>query len=765
VPPKSSTPRDLEEVAGGRYRTYALSVIGSRALPDVRDGLKPVQRRILAIMWGQRLTASGRFRKCAKVVGDVMGALHPHGDSSIYEALVRLAQPFSSRVPLIEGAGNFGSLDGDPAAAMRYTECRLTPAAEDVLGDLGPEIVPHRPSYDGARLEPVVLPTRLPLLLLNGSIGIAVGVATSIPPHNPVELLDGLIALGDDPELDGARLAKLIPGPDFPTGGAIFESKERLGEIQETGRGAIRIRGEVREAGARRNIRTLHITSIPYGVDKSELVERLAELVGDRALSPLLDVRDLSTDDVRIQLEIRRDADPQQVLEFLYRRTPLMASFPVNLTCLRSGRVESGVPERAGLRTLLLDFLVFRGQVVRSRAAEERRRIRKRLHVLDGFAQTFDALDRILEIVRGSDGKADAARHIRAELPLDEEQTEAILELRIYRLARLEIRLIREEIEKRSVRLAALDALLENPEAVRAKVREELVELRERYRGLEPRRTRIEDPEGVPELDEDELMADEDVVVILSRDGWLQRQRDVKKGAPRMRQGDGVLAYAAGSTRAPRGPFASLGLAYTIRIAQVPATSGYGAPVQTLVQMRDGESIVSMLSLDARLVGDLDERPGEALPSHALALTRAGQALRFLLTPLRETSRRSGRMVARFRKEDTLLGVVPTEGEEALILVTRKGRTLVTAVEEVNLLTGPGFGVRAIRLAPRDEVLGFRVARRNESLVAVTPGGQRRHISQARFPASTRGRMGQLVNQSGFERVESEPEIPELPAA
>ncbi len=765
MPPKSSTPRDLEEVAGGRYRTYALSVIGSRALPDVRDGLKPVQRRILATMWGQRLTASGRFRKCAKVVGDVMGALHPHGDSSIYEALVRLAQPFSSRVPLIEGAGNFGSLDGDPAAAMRYTECRLTPAAEDVLGDLGPEIVPHRPSYDGARLEPVVLPTRLPLLLLNGSIGIAVGVATSIPPHNPVELLDGLIALGDDPELDGARLAKRIPGPDFPTGGAIFESKERLREIQETGRGAIRIRGEVREAGARRNIRTLHITSIPYGVDKSELVERLAELVGDRALSPLLDVRDLSTDDVRIQLEIRRDADPQQVLEFLYRRTPLMASFPVNLTCLRPGRVESGVPERAGLRTLLLDFLAFRGQVVRSRAAEERRRIRKRLHVLDGFAQTFDALDRILEIVRGSDGKADAARRIRAELPLDEEQTEAILELRIYRLARLEIRLIREEIEKRSGRLAELDALLENPEAVRAKVREELVELRERYRGLEPRRTRIEDPEGVPELDEDELMADEDTVVILSRDGWLKRQRDVKKGAPRMREGDEVLAYAAGSTRAPLVLFSSLGFAYTIRIAQVPATSGYGTPVQTLVQMRDGESIVSMLSLDPRLVGDLDDQSGEALPAHALALTRAGQALRFLLAPLRETSRRSGRTVARFRKGDSLLGVVPTEGEESLILVTRKGRVLVTAVEEVNLLTGPGLGVRAIRLAPRDEVLGFRVAKRNESLVALTPGGQRRHISEARFPASTRGRTGQLVNRAGFERVESEPEVPELPAA
>ncbi len=755
---------DLPEVATTRYRAYALSVILSRALPDVRDGLKPVQRRILATMWGQKLTSSGRFRKSAKVVGDVMGALHPHGDSSIYDALARMAQPFASRLPLVEGSGNFGSLDGDPPAAMRYTECRLSAAADHVLGELGPAIVPHVPSYDGARREPAVLPTRLPLLLVNGAIGIAVGVSTSIPPYNPVELLEGLVALLDDPDLDAAGLQRFVPGPDFPTGGVIHESAERLLRIHERGHGALRVRAGVEEVGVRRNVRTLHVTSIPYGVDKSKLVEKLAELAGDRALAALLDVRDLSTDDVRIQLELRKDEDPAKVLEYLYRRTQLMASFPVNFTCLRFERAASGAPERVGLRVLLLDFLAFRGEVVRKRAEEERERLRKRLHVLDGFRQTFDALDRILKIVRASDGKADAARRIRKELPLDEEQTDAILELRIHRLARLEIRVILDEMARRRDRLAELEALLASPEAIRARVRQDLVELREHYRDLEPRRTRIEDPGQAQDLDEEELMAHEDAVVALSRDGWIKRQRTVRKDALRLRDGDQALAFAAGSTRAPLVLFSSGGVAYTARIAQVPATSGYGAPVQTLFQLGDGESIVSMLSLDRRAVGEWAERRPGALPTHALALTRRGYALRFLLGPLADASRRVGRRVARFASGDGLLGVAPVDGEEALLLATRKGRALVVAVEEVNLLTGPGKGVRVIKLAPGDEVLGFRAARRHEPLVAVTPGGRRRQITTSRFPAGGRGRVGHLVNKAGFAHVEHEPEVPEPPA-
>jgi len=356
------------------------------------------------------------------VVGDTMGKYHPHGDQALYDALVRMAQPFSIRYPLVDGQGNFGSVDGDPAAAMRYTECRLAEAAEDVLGEIGLDTVPHRPTYDGTRTEPVVLPTRLPLLLVNGSTGIAVGVATNIPPHNLFEVVEALIRLLDDPSLGSGKLAETVRGPDFPTGGEILDPPERLAGIYEEGKGSVRVRGTVEDHGTRRHIRTLFITSVPYGVNKAQLVQRLGEIVADRSLPALLDVSDLSTDDVRIRLEVRKDVDQDKVLAFLYKRTPLQSSVSVDLTCLRFDRSEGGIPERVGLRTLLQDFLDFRREVVRRRLEDERRKLDGRLHILDGLARVFDALDRILKIVRASDGKADAAAKIMAELPLDREQ-------------------------------------------------------------------------------------------------------------------------------------------------------------------------------------------------------------------------------------------------------------------------------------------------------------------------------------------------------
>ena len=553
-------PTELEGLTRERYRTYALSVIGRRALPDVRDGLKPVQRRILTTMWRQGLRADGRFRKCAKVVGDVMASYHPHGDQAIYEALVRMAQPFASRLPLIEGSGNFGSLDGDPPAAMRYTECRLAPSANDALFDLGADTVPHRPTYDGARSEPVVLPTRLPLLLVNGSTGIAVGVSTAIPPHNPIEVVNALLALLEDPELPDRRLLALVPGPDFPTGGEIVDGEKDLAGIYATGRGAIRVRGAAESVGLRRNIRTLHITSVPWGVDKAALVSRLGEIAADRALPALLDVTDLSTDDVLIRLELRRDADPDRVLAWLYRRTPLESSVSVDLTCLRFADVPGGAPERVGLRVLLLDFLDFRRVVVRRRLEHEAKSLEARLHALEGFALVFDALDRILAIIRSSDGKADAAKAIMAELPLDAAQTEAILELRLYRLARLEIRVVREEMKARRKRLGEVKRRLQSARAIDEVVREELVEIRDRYREREPRRTRFSRAGTRPDFSEVDLIPDEDAVVVLTADGWIRRQREVRDlGRLRLREGDRPLGLVAASTRATVVFFSSLG--------------------------------------------------------------------------------------------------------------------------------------------------------------------------------------------------------------
>ena len=760
----AATAVDLREVAGERYRTYALSVIGSRALPDVRDGLKPVQRRILTTMWRQGLRADGRFRKCAKVVGDVMGGYHPHGDAAIYEALVRMAQPFTSRMPLIEGSGNFGSLDGDPAAAMRYTECRLAVAAEDVLGEIGQDTVDHRPTYDGTSTEPVVLPTRLPLLLVNGSTGIAVGVATSIPPHNLIEVVSALIRLLDDPELGSRELAATVRGPDFPTGGEILDPPERLAEIYEHGKGSVRVRGTVQDGGTRRQVRTLFITSVPYGVNKAQLVQRLGEIVADRSLPALLDVSDLSTDDVQIRLEVRKDVEKEKILAFLHKRTPLQSPVSIDLTCLRFNRSAGGVPERVGLRTLLLDFLDFRREVVRRRLEDERRKLKSRLHVLEGFARVFDALDRILQIVRASDGKADAAARIMAELPLDREQTDAVLELKVYRLARLEIQVILEERKERRKRLREVERLLRGEAEIIALVRAELVEIRDRWRGSQPRLTGFADAAGDADFAEEDFILAEDTVLILTRDGWLKRQREVRElDKLRLREGDEVIALEPGSTRAPFILFSSLGTAFTARLADAPATTGYGDPVQKLFALRDGERIVSLLSLDSRTLDGAVSAPDGGLPErHAIALTRSGYALRFSLEAFLQPSNRNGRRFARLKDGDEIIGAVLTTGEDTLILATREGRALLCDVEEINVLSGAGLGVKAINLGPGDRVIGFRVARRKEPLVAVTTGGGTRLIARGdRFRVGARGRRGQLVNKAGFERVKHELTLPE----
>src|SRR5918995_7077337 len=406
APPPPSGPEGvpLHEAAQSRYLNYALSVITSRALPDVRDGLKPVQRRILYTMWQQNLTASAKHRKCAKVVGDVMGSYHPHGDSAIYETLVRMAQPFSLRYPLVDGSGNFGSLDGDPAAAMRYTECRLTRISDELLAEIEQDTVHYRPNYDGTKTEPVVLPARLPNLLINGATGIAVGMATNVPPHNLGEVCTALIKLLDNDELSSVQLCRYVKGPDFPTGAQVLNSADELKEIYKTGSGTIRLRATWEEGPATKGGQTIYVTSIPYTVNKAALVERIADVVLSRKLPPLLDVKDVSTDDVRIALEIKKDADPRMVMAYLFKNTPLQTNFIVNMTCLiPTENPEVGRPERADLKSILWHFLHFRLEVVTARLEHELEGLRKRIHLLEGFEKIFDVLDEVLRIVRKSD--------------------------------------------------------------------------------------------------------------------------------------------------------------------------------------------------------------------------------------------------------------------------------------------------------------------------------------------------------------------------
>jgi DNA gyrase subunit A len=756
----------LHEAAQTRYLNYALSVITSRALPDVRDGLKPVQRRILFTMWQQNLTADTKHRKCAKVVGDVMGSYHPHGDAALYETLVRMAQPFSLRYPLVDGSGNFGSLDGDSAAAMRYTECRLARISDELLTEIDQSTVPFRPNYDGTKTEPVVLPSRIPNLLINGATGIAVGMATNVPPHNLSEVCTALIKLLDNPDLTSMQLCRYVKGPDFPTGGQMLNAPDELKQIYKTGSGAIRLRATWEAGPETRGSRMIYITSVPYTVNKAALVERIADVALSRKLPPLLDVKDLSTEDVRIALELKRDADEKMVMAYLFKHTPLQTNFLVNLTCLiPTENAEVGRPERLDLHSILWHFLHFRLDVVTKRLEHELDALKKRIHILEGFEKVFEALDDIIKIVRKSEGKADAAQQIIKRFSLDAEQTDAILELKIYRLARLEILIIRKEAEEKRKRARQIGGLLKNEDSRWALVRGEIEAIQKQYG--DPRRTTIASDEGEAEYTAEDFIVEEDNVVIVSRDGWVKRQKEVKDIATtRLREGDQVLAALAGSTRATAVFFSNFGVAYSARLADIPASTGYGEPIQRFFKLKDGERIVAALSLDPRAVGEIKpKKEGAEPPVHAVAVSSDGYSLRFSLEPFAEPSTRAGRRYAKAADGAEFVGVARLTGGEILIAATRDARGLLTRADEVNFLSGPGRGVILIKLASKDDrVLGFIASSGDRDLLTVeTSRGAEQTISTAKYEVTGRGGKGRELLQRGqFTRVIWP--VPEAPA-
>ena len=774
---KEASPRPVEDIAlheltRARYLNYALSVITSRALPDVRDGLKPVQRRILYTMWEQGLTADAKHRKCAKVVGDVMGSFHPHGDASIYDALVRMAQPFSLRVPLVDGSGNFGSLDGDPAAAYRYTECRLAAIAEALLGDIDKNTVPFRPNYDGTREEPVVLPSKLPTLLVDGASGIAVGMATYIPPHNADEVCQAAIrlldALQEGRELSSRELCRTLKGPDFPTGGRVISTAEEIRAAYDSGQGTLKLRGTWHEGPNDRSKKTVIIDSIPYGINKSALVERIAEVAVSRAMPLLVDVKDLSGEDVHIELELKKTADEQKVMAYLCKHTPLQTNISFNFTCLvPTENPDVGRPERLDLSAMLWHFLNFRREVVGRRLQHELGVLEKRIHILEGFATIFDALDEILKIVRASDGKSDAAQKIIKRFKLDAEQVDAILELRIYRLARLEILVIQEELGAKKKEAKRIRGLLNEASGagIWGIVRSEL----EALKGTGgPRRTELKSLSEEPEFSEEELIVAEDAHVLVTRDGWVKRQKEIKDpAATRLREGDAILGVVAGSTRATVVFLSSFGTAYTCRIIDVPATSGYGEPVQKLFKLKDGESIVAVASLDSRVVGDLTEQEGSFPETYAVAASTDGYALCFGLGAFVEPSTRSGRRFARAAEGATIVGVQTVHGSETLIAVSRGARALLCPVQEVNYLSGPGRGVVLMKLGDDDALIGFKAVREErETLVAKTSAGGEQRINTAKYEVSQRGGKGrEIIKRGSLTEIVVEPPPPPEPFA
>jgi DNA gyrase subunit A len=740
----------LETEARRRYLNYALSVITSRALPDVRDGLKPVQRRILyAMLNDEHLRPDAKHKKSAKVVGTVLGRYHPHGDSSVYMAMVRMAQDWVLRVPLVDGSGNFGSLDGDEPAAYRYTECRLAPPAMELLRELGENTVDMRANYDGTTEEPIVLPARYPNLLVNGSTGIAVGMATNIPPHNLREVIEALIALSKDRKIEHVSLMKYILGPDFPTGGQLLNSKVELRQIYKEGGGAIRVRGEYKIEDKKKGNPQIIITSMPWAMDRADLVTKIADVVIQRKLPFLINVSDESTTDVRIVLEIKKDADPELVMAYLYKNTPLQTSFHVNMTCLVPPELlaegapagSPPQPKKCGIKEMLEYFLDFRIIVTERRFQHQLDALQSRIHILQGYATVFDALDEIIKIIRASDGKEDAAGKIIKRFKLDEVQTDAILELKLYRLAKLEINVIREELAEKSAEAKRIQKILKSEDKIEEIVRGELEEISKQY-GT-PRKSKVGGVGEEQEFDADAFIVDEDANVIVTRDGWLKRVREIKDpAATRTREGDAVIYVVPGSTKEKVIFFTNRGSAYVIKINDIAATTGYGDPAQKYFKFGDGERIVAAMTLDARAL----------VPETMLAVTKQGFGLRFATAAVSEVTTKAGRRYARPKDGDEVLGVIPCNDGDVVVAATRDGHVLHCKADEIAKLEGPGRGVTVIKVAPDDVVIGFISGGKGDLLHLETEKSGKDY-SQKADPkqASARGGKGhQVVKKSSL---------------
>ena len=795
TPGKEATPAPvttvpLDQTARQRYLNYALSVITARALPDVRDGLKPVQRRILFSMFhNHRLSPDRPPIKSAKVVGSVIGEWHPHGDSAVYDAMARMAQWWSLRAPLVDGHGNFGSLDGDPPAAYRYTEAKLTPIAVELLSELNKDTVDFQPNYDGKDEEPLVLPAPFPNLLVNGSTGIAVGMATNVPPHNLAEVINGAVALIDNRDCTVAELMKSVKGPDFPTGGEILNTRTELREIYETGQGLVRVRGEFTVVPDARGKSLIVVTSIPFAVDKATIVERIGELIAAKKVPQLVDVRDESTTDVNIVLELQKDTDADLAMAYLFKNTPLQHNFSVNLTCLIPAPGTAATrPRCLTLKEILEQFIDFRFETVTRRFSYDLRVLEQRIHLLSGFQIIFDALDRVLTLIRQSDGKADSAAKLKREFRLDDAQTSAILDTPIYKLSRTEIKKMLDELADKQKQAKDIKTLLASKTKIWNVVKQELQALAGTYG--DKRRTRIgrRQAEEV-EFDPEAYIVKEDAVVTISTDGWIRRVGMVKDlSKTRLREGDALLTALVGSTVDAIVCFSNFGSAYTIRIGDLPpARSGYGDPAQKLFKFKDGERIIAAL-VGAALRGgppaprssaaagkpaaatlplfDDSATDGAGSLGQGIAVSTAGMGVRFDLDSFKEPSTRLGRKFMKLRGQEEVVSVETLDLSAAtpiLAVASQRGRALLCKAEEVGLLSGPGRGVTVIKLDSADRVLAVRVlSRKQDQLVVLKQEGGPITITTRKYQPVSRGGKGHTLFKRGTLKG-AEPLPVELP--
>lgn len=727
-------PVNIEDEMRGSYLDYAMSVIIGRALPDIRDGLKPVHRRILYAMEREGLTAGKRYSKCAGVVGEVLKKYHPHGDSAVYDTLVRMAQPWNMRYPLIDGQGNFGSVDGDPAAAYRYTEARLMPIAGELLADIDRETVDFLPNFDESTFEPVVLPAKIPNLLVNGSDGIAVGMATKIPPHNLSEVIDGLMALIKDPNTSIPQLMKLIPGPDFPTG-AFINGRDGIKKAYETGRGGIQLRARsLIEPIARGDRECIVITEIPYQVNKAKLVERIAELVRLGKIQGISDLRDESDrDGMRIAVELKRGEIAGVVLNQLYSMTPMQTSYGVIMLAIVAGQ-----PRVINLKEALTLFLDHRREVVTRRTAFELRKARARAHLLEGLKIAVENIDQVIALIKKSKEPAVARTNLMATYKLSEVQAQAILEMRLQRLTGLERNKILEECKAIMKTIKELETILADESLVLKIISDELKEIREKYG--DERRTVIQGK--VDDLTVEDLIQEEDMVVTVSHNGYIKRnpisiyraQRRGGRGKTGMttREEDFVEDLFVASTHSYMLVFSSAGKVYWLKVHEIPQVGrvARGQAITNLVHMPASDSIAAILSVRAFEEG-----------KNVITATKKGVVKKTDLMAF--SNPRSGGIIATtIDKGDELISVRLTEEGHDVLLSTRSGQAIRFKQGDVRAMGRSARGVRGISLRKGDLVVGMEVLASDASILTVTERGYGKRTTLDEYRVQSRGGSG-----------------------
>ncbi len=745
--------REITKELSESYLDYAMSVIVARALPDVRDGLKPVHRRILWDMWDSGITASAKTRKSANVVGQVLARYHPHGDSSVYDAMVRMAQDFSLRYPLVLGQGNFGSIDGDAPAAYRYTEAKLSRIAEEMLFDIEKETVAWMPNYDATRDEPKVLPAKLPNLLLNGTLGIAVGMATSIPTHNLTEIADAILYLADNTDATTEDLLQFVKGPDFPTGGIIYDAKA-IKQAYISGRGGIltRAKAEIVEQKAGKQFDII-ITEIPYQVNKSELIKTIAELAQEKKIEGIRDLRDESDrEGMRIVIELKNDVPPQKVLNTLYKHTELQKNFNMNMIALVS---ENGglVPRLLTLRDILVEYLAYRKEVIRRRTQFDLRKAEERAHILEGLAKALDAIDRVIAAIKKSKDKEDAHANLVKTFKFTDIQASAILEMRLQTLAALEHEKIDAELKEKKALIEELKLILKSPARILKIIKDEVADLKEKYG--DERKTQVV-ARAVEAMSDEDLIQDEDAIVTVSGGGYIKRlppdtfksQRRGGKGiiGSEVADEDFLSHFFSARTHDNVLFFTDRGRVFQTKVYDIPQATrtSKGRAIQNFLELPADENVTAIVNYaskqDAKRVGGATGIKGKYL----MMVTKNGVIKK---TPLEdfENIRRNGIIAISLKKGDQLKWACLTSGTDQVVLATRQGQSIRFDEKQVRPMGRTASGVRAIKLKKsNDEVAGFDIINKGEeaTLLVVMEHGFAKQTSLKEYKTQSRGGSG-----------------------